>query len=106
MSIHFVGDWCYEQVEDKTTTYTLPSWTEDGQCTKSKILSIAEDVFYGEGRHCDPVKIRYSQKTAPSGTAYTALVTASCEADGPVTGGKLQTFEFYRYKGHLTVTTK
>jgi hypothetical protein len=38
MPIDFVGDWCFSSVEDKTTEYKLPSWIEDGHCTK--ILSI------------------------------------------------------------------
>ena len=104
MTINFVGDWCYESQEDKMTTYTLPSWTEGGHCTK--ILSIDQDVFYGEGRNCEPVNVRLTKKTAPSGTAYTAVVTAHCQPDGPVTQGERLTFEFNRYKGHLMVTTK
>ena len=104
MPINFIGEWCYSSQEDKTTSYTLPSWTEGGRCVK--ILSIDQDIFYGEGRHCEPVNMRLRTKTAPSGTAYTATITARCEPDGPTTAGTLQTFEFYRYKGHLTVTTK
>jgi hypothetical protein len=102
--IHFVGDWCYSSEENKTTSYVLPSWTMDGRCTK--ILSINQYSFYGEGRHCEPVNIRLTSDTAPSGTAYIAMVTARCQPDGPVTAGKLQTFEFNRYKGNLSVTTK
>ncbi|HTV38481.1 MAG TPA: hypothetical protein VMF12_18785 [Xanthobacteraceae bacterium] len=104
MSINFVGDWCYSSQESKTTSYTLPSWTEGGRC--SKILSIEQYSFYGEGRHCEPVSVRFTTNTAPSGTAYIARVTASCQPDGPVTAGKIQSFEFNRYKGNLSVTTK
>ena len=104
MSINFVGDWCYSSQEDKTTSYALPSWTEGGRCTK--ILSIQPEVFYGEGQNCDPVDVRFTKKVAPSGTAYTAMVVAHCQPDGPVVQGKRLTFEFYRYKGRLTVTTK
>jgi hypothetical protein len=50
--------------------------------------------------------MRLVKDTAPSGTAYIVTVTARCQPDGPVTAGKLQTFEFNRYKGNLTVTTK
>jgi hypothetical protein len=82
----------------------LPSWTADGRCTK--ILSIDQYGFFGEGQHCEPVNMRVATDTAPSGTAYIATVTARCQPDGPVTAGKLQTFEFNRYKGNLTVTTK
>jgi hypothetical protein len=32
--------------------------------------------------------------------------TARCQPDGPVTTGVLQTFELYRYKGNLSITTK
>ena len=102
--INFIGEWCYSSQENKTTSYTLPSWTADGHCTK--ILSIDQYGFYGEGRHCEPVNMRLTKDTAPSGTAYTAMVTARCQPDGPVTAGVLQNFEFNRYKGNLTVTIK
>jgi hypothetical protein len=59
-----------------------------------------------KGRHCEPVSLRLTRKTAPSGTAYMAMVTARCEPDGPVTAGKLQSYEFNRYKGNLSVTAK
>ncbi len=104
MSIHFVGDWCFESAENTTTTYALPSWTEGGLC--KKILSVNEYGFYGEGRGCEPVKTSLKKDTAPSGTAYIGRVTARCQPDGPPTAGALQTFEFSRYKGHLSVTTK
>ena len=104
LSINFVGDWCYASQEKNVTSYTLPSWTEGGICTK--ILSIDENGFHGEGRSCDPTNISLKKNTAPSGTAYIATVTASCQADGPIVPGKIQTFEFNRYKGNLTVTTK
>ena len=107
MPIDFVGDWCSpSQGEKNSTWYTLPSWTEDGHCTD--ILSIDKFGFYfvTEKRHCVPVKMRLGTDTAPSGTSYTATVTARCQPDGPVTAGKLQSFEFYRYKGSLSVTTK
>ena len=104
MPINFIDEWCYSSQEGKTTSYTLPSWTEGGHCTK--ILSIEQYSFYGEGRNCEPVSIRLTKNTAPSGTAYIAVVTARCQPDGPVTAGELQTFEFNRYKGNLTVTIK
>jgi hypothetical protein len=104
MPINFIGDWCYSSKESQTTSYTLPSWTEGGHCTK--ILSIVQDQFYGEGTHCDPEKVRLKKDTHPSGTAYTATIVARCGPDGPVTAGKIQKFEFYRYKGKLTVTEK
>jgi hypothetical protein len=104
MPINFIGEWCYSSQESKTTSYTLPSWTEDGHCTK--ILSINQDGFYGEDRHCEPVNMRLKKDTAPSGTAYIAMVTARCQPDGPVTTGKLQSFEFNRYKGNLSLTIK
>jgi hypothetical protein len=104
MPINFIGDWCYLSQEDKTTSYQLPSWIEGGRCTK--ILSIDQYSFFGEGRHCEPVNMRLTKDTAPSGTAYIATVTARCQPDGSVTAGKLQTFEFNRYKGNLTVTVK
>ena len=83
MPINFIGEWCYSSQENKTTSYTLPSWKEDGHCTK--ILSIEQWGFYGEGRHCEPVNVRLTKDTAPSGTAYIATVTARCQPDDPVT---------------------
>lgn len=56
MPINFIGEWCYSSQENKTTSCTLPSWTEDGRCTK--ILSIDQYGFFGEGRHCEPVNMR------------------------------------------------
>jgi hypothetical protein len=102
--INFIGEWCFSSQENKTTSYTLPSWTEGGHCTK--ILSIEQYVFYGEGRNCEPVNVRITKNTAPSGTAYKATITAHCQPDGPVTDSPPQTFEFNRYKGNLTVTAK
>lgn len=104
MPINLIGEWCYSSQEKEMTSYTLPSWTEDGHCTK--ILSIEQYGFYGEGSHCELVSVRLTTDTAPSGTAYIAMVTARCQRDGPVTAGKLQSFEFNRYKGNLSVTIK
>jgi uncharacterized protein YecT (DUF1311 family) len=104
MPINFIGEWCYSSQENKTTSYTLPSWTEDGHCTK--ILSIYQYGFEGEDRSCEPVSVRLTRDTAPSGTAYIATVTARCQPNGSTTARKLQTFEFNRYKGNLTVTTE
>ena len=64
--INFVGDWCFSEVENKTTRCRQPSWTEDGHCTK--ILSIDQYGFYCEGRHCEPVNMRLTKDTAPSST--------------------------------------
>jgi hypothetical protein len=109
MPIYFVGDWCSpwrDDVTKNTAMYTLPSWTEDGHCTD--ILSIDKYGFYfvKEKRHCEPVNRRLGKDTAPSGTAYKATVTARCQPDGPATAGELKTYEFSRYKGNLSVTTK
>ena len=52
------------------------------------------------------MSVRLTKDTAPSGTAYIAMVTARCQPDGPVTAGTIQNFEFNRYKGNLTVTVK
>jgi hypothetical protein len=103
-SINFVGDSCYSSQDGRETSYQLPSWTEDGHCTK--ILSIDQWSFYGEGRHCEPVNIRQRSDTAPSGISYMATTTARCQPDGSVGPGKIQTYEFMRYKGNLTVTVK
>jgi|SRR5688572_13287975 hypothetical protein len=103
MPIHFVGDWCYASQDNATTAYALPSWTEGGRCTK--ILSVYEYGFHAQGMNCEPVNISLRKDVAPSGTAYIAQITARCQPDGPVTAGKLQSFKFERYKGHLSVTT-
>lgn len=100
--INFIGDWCYSSEENTTANYKLPSWTENGIC--KKILSIQQYGFHSEGKNCEPIKIKLSRDTAPSGTGYTAIITARCQPDGPPTEGKVQTFEFYRYKGNLYVT--
>lgn len=86
--------------------YTLPSWTDGGKCTD--ILSINKYGFYfnREQIQCEPVSMRLGNDTAPSGITYTATVTANCQPDGSVTERKLRTFEFSRYKGNLTITTK
>lgn len=104
--INFVGDWCFSLREGRQTDYMLPSWTEDGHCTQ--ILSISEFGFYFTDLKisCGAQNIRVSRDTAPSGTTYTAKISARCQADGPVTAGKLQNYELRRYKGSLNVTAK
>jgi hypothetical protein len=104
MPINFVGDWCHSNQDGRTISYQLPSWTEGGRCTQ--ILSITPEGFYGQGRHCEPVNIRVTRDTKPSGTRHFAIVTARCQPDGPVTAGEIQIFEFSRYKGNLDVTRK
>ena len=101
MPIDFVGDWCGD---DDAANYVLPSWTTDGQC--KNILSIDKYGFHREKSNCEPAEIKVGKDSAPSGTTYTAIVTARCQSDGPVTAGQLRTFEFSRYKGNLYVTTK
>jgi len=107
MSTDFVGDWCFGDGYDaqtKETNYRLPSWTEDGQCDKTKILSIAKYGFRLEywDVYRDVVSARHTSNTASSGTAYTAKVTASCSRSGNWTP-TVKTFEFNRYKGNLYV---
>ncbi|MGY3689979.1 hypothetical protein ACVIGA_000059 [Bradyrhizobium sp. USDA 3240] len=106
MPIDFVGDWCSSFRDKGAAIYTLPSWMDEGKCTD--ILSINKDSFYfnSEHIHCEPVSMQLGNDTAPSGTAYNATVAARCQADGPATAGRLRTFEFSRYKGHLTITAK
>jgi hypothetical protein len=112
MPVDFVGEWCFDSQEKNTTSYTSPSWTEDGHCTK--ILVITQYDFYGNagiddkeaGWGCMPAGVRIRNDTAPSGTAHYAMITAICEPDGTPTTGKLQSFEFYRYKGNLSITIK
>jgi hypothetical protein len=86
MTIDFVGDWCFDSQDKNVSWYKLPSWTEGGHCTK--ILSIQKYGFYGEKRHCEPVKMRPEKSVAPSGTGYIATITARCQPDGPVTAGR------------------
>ena len=97
----FFGEWCSPSPDPDVKNkvwYTLPSWTEDGHCTN--IFSIDRYGFrFGEGKQCEPVSMRLGEGNAPSGSSYTATVTARCQ-------GQLQSFEFYRYKGSLGVTTK
>src|ERR1700748_1320110 len=76
MTLNFIGEWWYSAQENNTTTYKLPSWTEDGRCTK--ILSIMEEGVFGESRNCEPLNIRLTTDVAHSGTAYRALVSALC----------------------------
>lgn len=111
MPIDFVGDWCRSASNDEpehkdTAWYALPSWIEGGHCTG--ILSITKDGFYFSSAklNCDPIKLRLGKDVAPSGTAYKATVTASCQPDGPTVEGKLKIFDLYRYKGRLSVTPK
>jgi hypothetical protein len=106
MPIDFVGDWCFQSQDAANADYQLPSWTEGGHCTD--ILSIDKYGFYfvGKKKYCEPLNMQLGKNTAPSGTAYTATITAHCEPDGPVTVGELQSFKFSRYKGNLSVTTK
>jgi hypothetical protein len=108
MPIDFVGDWCspsQDYAAKNTTWYTLPSWTEGGHCTD--ILSINKyGFYYPNNTHCEPVNMRLGKSVAPSGTGYIATVTARCLLNGNVKANKLQTFEFYRYKGNLRVTTE
>jgi hypothetical protein len=106
MPIEFIGEWCFSTRDDKNNSanYTLPSWTADGRCTN--IFAIDRYGFYYEKKNCEAVKMQTGKSTAPSGTSYTATITARCVPDGPPTPGVLQTFKIERYKGNLSVTTK
>lgn len=112
MPINFVGDWCAnptanDPAKKSTYWYQLPSWTDGGHCTNILSIKVYDFYFTDKKLNCDPVSMRLGHNTAPSGTAYTAKITARCEPDGAMTSeGKLQNFEFYRYKGNLSVTTK
>jgi hypothetical protein len=68
------------------------------------ILSITKwEWNTSEGLNCDPTSVKLTTDTAPSGTEYTARIMARCYPGGPVSAGKLRSFEFRRYKAHLTV---
>jgi hypothetical protein len=103
--IEFVGEWYFASPENRDTEYKLSSWNDDGHCTK--ILSIDPYGFYDEAQSCQAMKVRPTHDTAPSGTAYMAIVTARCNPMGAVINSPQQvtttTFEFDRYKGNLTV---
>lgn len=105
MTIDFVGDWCFDNEDKGEANYQLPSWREDGKC--SNILSIDKFGFFfkGDDVYCEPVSVKTSSETAPSGTTYDATIAARCRSSGPVApnGGKLRTFTFSRYKGSLFV---
>lgn len=106
MPIEFIGEWCFDLQEDKTTQYRLPSWIgEFGHCTK--IISIAQWGFEDATEYCEAMKVRLTHETAHTGTSYTAIVTARCNPNGSsMTTATTKTFQFDRYKGNLTVTTK
>jgi hypothetical protein len=104
MPINFIGEWCLTSRVDTVTLYALPGWIENRGCTK--ILSIQQNGFFTEGRHCEPVNMRLRRELGPTSIAYIATITARCQPDGPVTAGTLQTFEFNRNKGNLMVTAK
>ena len=109
MPIEFVGEWCAPNKNGDTTTYTLPSWTEDRKCTE--ILSIDKWSFVfnlgGEKEtYCTPESIRLRHDTAPSGTAYMATVSASCALGDTPNRTSRRTYEFERYKGSIMVKTR
>ena len=105
--IHFVGDWCFSSLDSQTTFYKLPSWIEDGHCTKILSINQSAFTFHDNDRYCEPVNTQLTQINGQSGTQYWAVVTARCQPEGTLTaGGVLQTFEFVRYKGNLTVKEK
>jgi hypothetical protein len=106
MPIYFVGEWCSTPnlpKDDPTTNYQLPSWAlaDGGKC--NGIFSVTPWSFDSDQSDggCMPVAIRLSQDTAPSGTGYSATITASCLQGG---AARLLTFKFKRYKGNLYVT--
>jgi hypothetical protein len=107
MPIDFVGEWCSPSTSERKTKYTLPSWTEEGKCVD--ILSVEKWGFtFSEkegGKTCVPTTIRTKVETASFGTAYSAMINASCLKGGIVTSGSgtPQTFNFQRYKGSLTI---
>ena len=109
MPIDFVGEWCSPTRDGNTTNYTLPSWTDDRKC--NEILSIDKWGFVfnlgGEKEtYCNPDAIRTKQDTAPSGTAYFVMISASCSLGSAPDRKNHRTFELSRYKGNLTVTAK
>jgi hypothetical protein len=106
MPTDFIGEWCAPTRDGNTANYTLPSWTEDRKCTE--ILSIDQWNFVfnlggDKETYCDPKTVRTKRDTAPSGTVYSATVSADCY-DGMIANRHtLRTFEFFRYKGNMTI---
>ena len=77
MPINFIGEWCNPTTFEGKTNYMLPSWSEDHKC--NEIMSIDQYGFAfnmgGEKEtYCEPVNIRTSHDTAPSGTTYMATI--------------------------------
>jgi hypothetical protein len=81
MTIDFVGDWCFDNEDAQGAYYKLPSWIE-GQC--KNILSINKWAFSftDDDLFCQPVAIKTSSDTAPSGTNYDMMVSARCWRSG------------------------
>jgi len=106
MPIDFIGEWCSPSTDGDTTTYTLPSWTEDHKCVE--ILSIDQWTFaFNMGGdkefYCDPENIRTKQDAAPSGTAYFAVISASCYEGTSPNRKSHRTYDIERYKGRLMI---
>jgi hypothetical protein len=109
MPIDFIGEWCTPSKDGDTTTYTLPSWTEDHKCTEILSIDQWEFAFNMRGEkeiYCDPESIRTKQDTAPSGTAYFATISASCYEGTTPDRKSHRTYEFERYKGNLMIKSK
>ena len=53
--------------------------------------------------YCEPVNIRTSHDTAPSGTTYMATIAASCYVGSNPNQKTRRTFEFERYKGNIYI---
>jgi hypothetical protein len=105
MPINLVGEWCFSSQEDNKLYYRLPSWTDDGHCTK--IFGIDPWGFSFNDWYCERlVTTSFEKDIAPSGTTYVATITARCMPPEATATSKLQiqTFKFERYKGNLWVT--
>ncbi|WP_315806869.1 MULTISPECIES: hypothetical protein [unclassified Bradyrhizobium] len=109
MPIDFIGEWCTPLKDGDTTTYTLPSWTEDHKCEEILSIDQWEFVFNMGGDieiYCDSERIRTRQDTAPSGTAYFATISANCREGLNPNRKSHRTYEFERYKGSLMIKSK
>ena len=78
MPIEFVGQWCSADSDgSEGMNYRLPSWMGDNEkCTD--ILQIDQYGFSYGDNNCHPLSMRLKKDRAPSGTAYTATLTALC----------------------------
>jgi len=75
------------------------------QCLRDRLATKTENVPL-HARMVPRVPMMIQSPPSSRFKAFFAPLTARRQPDGPVTAGKLQSFEFNRYKGNLSVTIK